>query len=181
MDYWANVDAVRWFAHEVFPAIRADDNRRYFYIVGSRPTDEVRRLADLPGVRVTGSVKDIRPYLLHAVLAVAPLRIARGVQNKVLEAMAMGKAVLPTPAAVDGLQPCPELAPWVADKPAVLASHARRLLNEVDLDAIGRAAREYVLRNYNWSRNLERFISLLEPDTKMSSRNAPGWQAGFSR
>src|SRR3569623_858504 len=85
MDYWANVEAVNWFAREVFPVVRAADEEARFYIVGARPAAEVQALRRLPGVIVVGAVDDIRPYLAHAALAVAPLRIARGVQNKVLE------------------------------------------------------------------------------------------------
>jgi len=169
MDYWANIDAVRWFARDVFPAIRAAEPRCSFYIVGARPTEPVRQLAALPGVRVTGAVDDVRPYILHAAFAVAPLRIARGVQNKVLEAMAMGKMVLVTRAAIDGLQSFAELEPWVTDETAVMARYAGRLLNEIDVDEIGRVAREYVLQHYNWSRNLARFVSLLEPSAVNTS------------
>jgi len=174
MDYWANVDAVNWFAREVFPAIRERDSRCCFYIVGARPTDTVRRLADRPGVRVTGAVEDIRPYLHHATFAVAPLRLARGVQNKVLEAMAMGKVVLATRAAVDGLQPSTDSAPWVADTAPTLVDHAQRLLDQVDLETVGCALREYVLQHYNWSRNLQRFISLLEPASTAATQQAGG-------
>jgi len=164
MDYWANVDAVRWFANEVFPAIRAAEPECFFYIVGSRPTTAVLQLAALPGVRVTGAVEDVRPYLRHAAFAVAPLRIARGVQNKVLEAMAMGKPVLASPSAMDGLQPFGDLKTWVAGEASAMTRLARRLLHDPDLGELGRFSREYVLQNYNWSRNLARFVSLLESD-----------------
>jgi len=169
MDYRANVDAVRWFAREVFPTIRTNARRCSLYIVGARPSDDVKRLVELPGVRVTGAVEDIRPYLTHAAFAVAPLRIARGVQNKVLEAMAMGKVVLATPAAVDGLRQPTVLSPWVAGEPSIMAAYAQRLLTETDHEEIGRASREYVLRYYNWSRNLERVITLLETGVSTSS------------
>jgi hypothetical protein len=106
MDYWANVDAVGWFACEVFPRVRSSFPQARFYIVGARPARAVRDLARLPGVRVTGAVPDIRPYLAHSRAAVAPLRIARGVQNKVLEAMAMARPVVASPQAVAGIRPC---------------------------------------------------------------------------
>ncbi|HEY9145132.1 MAG TPA: TIGR03087 family PEP-CTERM/XrtA system glycosyltransferase, partial [Thiobacillus sp.] len=93
MDYWPNVDAVSWFAERVFPAVREAMPAAQFTIVGSRPTEAVLALARQPGVVVTGSVPDVRPYLAHAACAVAPLRIARGIQNKVLEAMAMARPV----------------------------------------------------------------------------------------
>src|SRR3569833_2654032 len=87
MDYWANVEAVVWFARKVLPIVREADEEARFYIVGARPAAEVKELRRLPGVVVVGAVEDIRPYIAHAALAVAPLRIARGVQNKVLETM----------------------------------------------------------------------------------------------
>jgi sugar transferase (PEP-CTERM/EpsH1 system associated) len=89
MDYYANVDAVTWFAKSVFPRIRQNNPDATFLIVGRNPAPEVERLAEEPGVRVTGTVPDVRPYLAAASAAVIPLRIARGIQNKVLEAMAM--------------------------------------------------------------------------------------------
>ncbi len=92
MDYWPNVDAVCWFVNEVLPAIVAQRPRARFHIVGMNPTAVVQALAAEGRVVVTGSVPDVRPYLQHARVVVAPLRVARGIQNKVLEAMAMGRA-----------------------------------------------------------------------------------------
>src|SRR3954447_13488802 len=85
MDYWANVDAVDWFSRAIFPKVRMRFPKAEFFIVGARPNPVVKALAKLPGITVTGSVPDVRPYLAWASLAVAPLRIARGIQNKVLE------------------------------------------------------------------------------------------------
>ena len=89
MDYWPNVDAVTWFARDVLPTIATQRPRARFYIVGIAPTPAVQALAQDPRVVVTGRVPDVRPYLKHARVVVAPLRVARGIQNKVLEAMAM--------------------------------------------------------------------------------------------
>ena len=96
MDYWPNVDAVLWFARDVLPEIRRCDASARFYVVGMNPDPAVRALASDPSVVVTGRVRDVRPYLGHARVVVAPLRIARGIQNKVLEAMAMAKPVVVT-------------------------------------------------------------------------------------
>jgi sugar transferase (PEP-CTERM/EpsH1 system associated) len=170
MDYWANVDAVTWFAHEVFPRVFADNPSARFYIAGSRPAEPVQRLARLPGVRVTGAVKDIRPYLAHAAAAVAPLRIARGVQNKVLEALAMAKPVLATSHAIDGLKPWPEFARLVADEATVMARRAVELLDGSDRTHLGGLGREYVLTNYNWARNLQRLGQFLEGEIPASPR-----------
>jgi sugar transferase (PEP-CTERM/EpsH1 system associated) len=103
MDYWPNVDAVSWFARDMLPQIRARDASARFYIVGMNPDSAVRALASDPAVVVTGRVDDVRPFLEHARVIVAPLRVARGIQNKVLEAMAMAKAVVVTPAVAAGM------------------------------------------------------------------------------
>jgi len=161
MDYWPNVDAVCWFAQDVLPLIRRQIPTAHFAIVGARPTAAVRQLERLPGVQVSGAVRDIRPYLAHARLAVAPLRIARGVQSKVLEAMAMAKPVLLTPAAAEGLLPCPVLEPWIADEPQILADLAVRVLEEDD-QGYASLGRHWVLQHHNWPVHLGRFEQLLE-------------------
>src|SRR3569623_1143161 len=164
MDYWANVEAVNWFAREVFPVVRAADNEARFYIVGARPAAEVQALRRLPGVIVVGAVDDIRPYLAHAALAVAPLRIARGVQNKVLEAMAMAKTAVVTPQALDGIVCIPgrELV-LAADAPAFAAAVVQVLTQGGDA-VLERAARARVLADYSWETNLEKFSALLEDE-----------------
>jgi polysaccharide biosynthesis protein PslH len=103
MDYYANIEGVTWFVEKVFPLIRHLEPRAEFYIVGSNPTSEVEQLGRCKGVSVTGLVFDVRPFMRSATACVVPLRIARGVQNKVLEAMAAGKAIVATPEAVAGL------------------------------------------------------------------------------
>src|SRR5690606_37263681 len=103
MDYWANVDAVQWFVADIWPRVRAGAPHARFFIVGSNPVPAVQALEIHGGVQVTGRVPDVRPYLAHADVAVAPLRIARGTQNKVLEALAMARPVVCTSAAAAGL------------------------------------------------------------------------------
>jgi len=169
MDYWANVDAVEWFAREVFPQVRANFPQARFYIVGTRPTRAVLDLAQLPGVRVTGTVPDTRPYLAHARAAVAPLRIARGVQNKVLEAMAMARPVVASSQVVAGVRPCAELLEWSADEPETAARLLLRLLREPSTAALGDALRAHVARNYSWNENLARVEAILEGDTPARS------------
>lgn len=164
MDYWANVDAVTWFVREVLPRIREQDSAAHFYIVGARPTDEVRKLAEQPGVDVTGAVVDIRPYMAHAQVAVAPLRIARGIQNKVLEAMAMARPVLATPQAMDGIRSCPGLEWGVAESPVEITQRVLELLHHGDSLGLGRLGRECVQRHYSWAENLKHIEHLLEGD-----------------
>lgn len=161
MDYWANVDAVSWFAKEIFPGIRAVKTDAEFYIVGGRPAADVLALAELPGVSVTGSVPDIRPYVAHAQMVVAPMRIARGVQNKVLEGMAMAKSVLVTPEAAEGISARAGIEFLVESEPALLQKQALAML-ENNNDEMGLAARKCVVEQYGWEKNLQNFNELLE-------------------
>ena len=100
MDYHANIDGVAWFCKEIYSVLRKTNPCLEFNIVGSNPTPSVKHFSNSNGINVTGFVKDIRPYYAAANICVIPLRLARGVQNKVLEAMAMGKAIITTSAAV---------------------------------------------------------------------------------
>jgi len=164
MDYWANVDGVVWFAREVLPAIRAARPDAEFWIVGAHPAPQVRALESLPGVRVTGAVEDVRPYIAHADVVVAPLRLARGVQNKVLEAMAMARPVVATPDALEGLEAESGREVIRAASPAGLAEAAIGLLSGGDGDAIGRRARARVVADYGWGANLAALKDFLEGD-----------------
>lgn len=161
MDYWPNVDAVQWFAEAMLPAIRARNDKAVFYIVGSRPAEQVKALGKLPGVKVTGTVPDVRPYIAHAHVSVAPLRIARGIQNKVLEAMAMAKPVVVSGAALEGIDAEP-------GREILLAGHEQQFIDAVcallstSLPEIGRSARRKVLARYGWASNLETLDTLLD-------------------
>ena len=157
MDYWANVDAVSWFAKEVLPEIRAHNSSAEFWIVGASPTKDVLALDSLEGVHVTGRVPDVRPYLKHAELAVAPLRIARGMQNKVLEALAMGCPVLCTSHAATGLQQSATMPVTVLDDAKAMAAAAIRALGDSETETAHRTARRYTLDNYGWGQNLAQF------------------------
>src|SRR5262249_58960832 len=103
LDYHPNVDGTVWFCREVWPVLRARHPGARLRLVGRRPAPAVRHLARLPGVGLVGQVPDVRPYLADAAVALAPVRIARGVQNKVLEALSMRKAVVPSPRSIEGL------------------------------------------------------------------------------
>ncbi|MDD5611568.1 MAG: TIGR03087 family PEP-CTERM/XrtA system glycosyltransferase [Gallionella sp.] len=159
MDYWANVDAVSWFAREVMPALRRRFADLHFYIVGSRPTAEVQTLAG-EGITVTGSVPDVRPYIAHAAISVAPLRIARGIQNKVLEAMAMSKPVVVSPQALEGITADTAHELILAEDAAAFIALISAQLTEPDA-AIGLAARRCVERLYSWDTSLGRLDALL--------------------
>jgi len=172
MDYWANVDAVTWFARSVLPRVRAACPEARFFVVGARPTEAVRALAGKPGVEVTGGVPDMRPWLAHAALAVAPLRVARGVQNKVLEAFAMGRPVLATSMALQGLDLGGDY-PLSADAPDDLAALALGALNGEIGDGLGSRMREWVRTRYDWSARLAPFGELLEAEPRERKQTSP--------
>ena len=147
MDYWPNGDAVHWFATEVLGRVRARLPQAQFCIVGSNPSRQVTELAAIPGVTVTGRVPDVRPYLAHAGAVVAPLRVARGTQNKVLEAYAMARPVVLTSAAANGLIPAPFMAGSIHDDPQTMAEGVCQALAAAPrFDA----ARQYVIERFSW-------------------------------
>lgn len=156
MDYWANVDAVVWFAQAVFPIVRSQIPDIQFCIVGSKPTEQVQILKKIPGITVTGSVDDIRPYLKYASVAVAPLRIARGIQNKVLEAMAMEKLVVVSPQALEGIQAIPEKEVFVANGEREFADQIIEVLAKYNKGTHQAAARMRILNDYSWPVSLAR-------------------------
>ncbi|MDZ7752498.1 MAG: TIGR03087 family PEP-CTERM/XrtA system glycosyltransferase [Gammaproteobacteria bacterium] len=162
MDYWPNVDAAKWFATEILPRVRASRGTAEFYIVGARPTDEVMALIQIPGVTVTGTVDDMRPYLARAALAVAPLRIARGIQNKVLEALAMEKMVVATGEAAEGIGRCPALRVVVDNSADSFAEEVINQLEAGDGVTTGKSGRNFVCEHFDWQTNLSRFSELLE-------------------
>ncbi|MGH8728172.1 MAG: TIGR03087 family PEP-CTERM/XrtA system glycosyltransferase [Burkholderiales bacterium] len=172
MDYWPNVDAVCWFARKVFPAVRRRLAQATFYIAGANPGRAVTRLAGIPGVVVTGKVEDMRPYLAHAEVAVAPLRVARGVQNKILEAMAMQKPVVASCEAAaalnvrlgEELHAAKDRNEWVALVLSALSG---------ETPAMGVKARERILNDYSWGASLNRLGGLLKGLRVLSGNPSP--------
>ena len=162
MDYSANIDAVDWFVAEVLPLIRTRMPDVGFTIVGARPTARVTALADEPGVTVTGSVDDVRPYTRHAAVAIAPMRIARGIQNKVLEALAMGRPVVMTPQAAAGLVPADAAFASVADEPENFANAVvDALTRDESTESVSDSARAYVRRYYSWAARFDELLALM--------------------
>ncbi len=161
MDYRPNVDAVVWFADAVMPLLTRRRPALLFTIVGSDPAPAVQALGHRPGIHVTGRVADTRPYLAQATVVVAPLRIGRGIQNKVLEAMAMARPVVASPAAAEGIRGQPGRDLLVAGD----ADATARLVGEV-LDGrhpgLGAAARAAVLRHHDWNATLTRLDTMIE-------------------
>jgi sugar transferase (PEP-CTERM/EpsH1 system associated) len=151
MDYFPNVDGVRHFCDEILPRIRIAIPEARFAIVGRNPAPGVRRLASRAGVEVTGTVPDVRPFLRGAAVAVAPLRVARGAQNKTLEAMASGLPVVCSAAVADGLGVGEPAGVDVADDPGNFASRVVALLEDPERRRVaGARARAYVERNHRW-------------------------------
>ena len=164
MDYWPNIDAVQWFAAEVFPQLRAADAKLRFVIVGARPAPAVLALASQPGITVTGTVPDVRPFIGHADICVAPLRIARGIQNKVLEAMAMARPMVVSPQALEGIDAVPGRELRLADGAAAFIAALTAMLADASgaNAAMGAAARTKVQQEYSWPSKLSRIEARLE-------------------
>ena len=159
MDYRPNVEAVDHFARRTFPAIRAKHPTTLFAIVGRNPTGAVRELAKLKNVIVTGEVADVRPWLAAAAVVVAPLEIARGIQNKVLEAMAMARPVVASPAAFEGIEAIPGKHLLVAFGYDMANAVSHLLAAPAEGEAMGQAAREHMIARYGW----EAQLSALDP------------------
>jgi sugar transferase (PEP-CTERM/EpsH1 system associated) len=167
MDYFPNVDGALFFCQEILPRIHQVIPQAQFLIVGRSPVAALRRIADrMPQVQVTGTVPDVRPYLSEAMVAVAPLRIARGVQNKILEAMAMELPVVGTTQAFQGLTVASDHGMYVADDPGAFADAVIKLLgNPERARACGFSARQFVVSNYDWADILQEFEQILEDVT----------------
>jgi len=169
MDYRPNVEAVVAFATRTLPSIRADFPFAHFAIVGRNPDAQVRALATQPGVTVTGAVPDVRSWLGSADVVVAPLRMARGIQNKVLEGMAMVRPVVASPAAFEGIDATPGVHLIVAD-PSEEANAVKALIGDrAHARAIATNGRARVEARYGWGARLAGLAALVgreaEPTT----------------
>lgn len=160
MDYWANVDAVCWFCQHVWPVLRRHQPQLQFWIVGGNPTADVQALSQQSGVVVTGRVADVRPYLAAARFAIAPMLIARGIQNKVLEAMAMNKAVVCSSMAMEGINAPLNANAIVADGVEQFSKACLQLL------AVKPAPtnRQWILEHFTWPHTLAALPQLIEAD-----------------
>lgn len=163
MNYHPNVDACRFFVKEVLPLVRKEFPRATFTIVGSNPTPEVRKLGRTLGVSVTGYVHDTRKILRTAAVSIAPLRIARGIQNKVLEALAMGVPVVGTSPAVQGVDGVAGRDYLVADSAQAFAEAIRKLLRDPEeAQELGMRGRRFVEETYDWDVVFKPLDGLLE-------------------
>ena len=163
MDYRPNIEAATDFAINAMPIIRAAHPETSFAIVGRNPTSVVSDLSALPGVQVTGAVDDVRTWLSGADVVVAPLRIARGIQNKVLEAMAMAKPVVASAAAAEGIAATNGTHYFVEADVAAEADRVIALLSDATASRkIGEAARAHVIEHYGWAKQLAPLDALMQ-------------------
>lgn len=178
MDYRPNIEAVTWFADDIFPLVLRHRPDARFCIVGSRPVRAVRRLGTRAGITVTGHVDDVRSYLKFAAVSVAPLRIARGIQNKVLEALAMARPVVCTRSAAEGIDPEGSVLAVVGDDARCFAD---AVVRAIDVGELGRA-RALVRDRFSWRGHLEAVDRLIDAShgTDASSRRPAGVEAKAS-
>jgi glycosyltransferase involved in cell wall biosynthesis len=200
LDYRANIDGITWFCREVWPRIHRRDHRRHhaphgeqsenlhhaehdaygtptLTLVGRNPVPAVRRLAELPGINLVGQVPDVRPYLSAATISIAPLRVARGIQNKVLEAAAMRKPIIASGPALEGLDFVPDKHVLRADTPAEWVAAISRLLSDAsERERLAAAAHAFVTEHHSWSARLAPLADLLA-DRSRHRVPASGWRA----
>ena len=182
MDYWPNVDAVISFCDNTMPHILRELPDATFTIVGRDPVHRVRSLASRPGVTITGTVPDVRPYLAQATVAVAPFRVARGIQNKVLEAMASGVPVVATAVGAQGLSLGPDDGVFVSDDPAVQAGEIVKLARErAYWERRSVEGRRFVERMHRWDEHgaaLDRMLEEIMQARRKPSRASAEQGAG---
>ena len=168
MDWYPNEDAVGFFADEVLPQVQAQVSDVKFSIVGGNPSVRVQKLADRSGIVVTGRVPEIKPYFAEATVFVVPLRIGSGTRLKILEALAMGKAVVSTSVGAEGLALKDGEEICIADAPIPFSKAVIRLLTEPSLRRrIGESGRARVEQDYDWRRIGEKLHGLY---TKIGNR-----------
>ncbi|MHC5063842.1 MAG: TIGR03087 family PEP-CTERM/XrtA system glycosyltransferase [Planctomycetota bacterium] len=172
MDYEPNVEGILWFVRECWPEIRKQHPDARLLVVGSRPVASITALQDSPGIEVTGRVPETPPYFDRASIALAPIRLARGVQNKVLEAMSMSLPVVSTSQAAQGVGEAPGLL--VADSvDAILAQVDELLANPARARELGRQAANFVREEYRWERMYEKLDAVLAASPRSETRSAP--------
>ncbi len=163
MDFRPNVDAVLWFAHEVLPLIRAEVPEAHFYVVGQKPHRRLAPLAENPAVTLTGYVDDVRPYIAAAAVYVVPLRIGGGTRLKIMEAMAMSKAIVSTSLGCEGFPLTPGRELIVADAPQDFARQVVSLWRDpAARERLGRAGRRFVEKRYDWPNIVPLFEQVYE-------------------
>jgi glycosyltransferase involved in cell wall biosynthesis len=172
MDYHANVDAARFFANEVWPAIYDRHPDLQFVVVGSKPVPEVRQLAERPGITVTGTVDDLRPYYQSALAAVVPLRIGGGTRLKILEALAAGTPVISTAIGAEGLPLLNGKNILIADSPTEMLEAVALLKQDSELrNNLVAAGRDFVAP-YDWSAIGEKLLRFYDAQLTVHTHSA---------
>lgn len=163
MDYYPNQECMARFCDQIWPLLRARRPQLKLLIVGADPSPAMRRLGDLPGVTVTGSVPDVRPYVRRSALMVAPLAIARGTQNKILEAMAMGVPVVTSRVAAGGVDAESVTHFLVADTPQEYSDAILRIVADpAERQRLALAGRQRMLSNHAWPHSMERLDRIID-------------------
>jgi sugar transferase (PEP-CTERM/EpsH1 system associated) len=158
MDWLPNEDGMTYFCREILPKIRQAEAGATLSIIGRAPTPAVRKLAEIPGVEVTGRVDDVRPHIARGSVYIVPLRIGGGTRLKIFEAMSMGKAVVSTTIGAEGLPVTNGRDIEIADDPSGFAQAVIRLIRDTDTRrSIETAARQLVVEKYDWSAVAEDF------------------------
>lgn len=158
-----NVDAVNYFYTEIYPLIKKEIPSIKFYIVGRNPVPEVRKLSRDPSVEVTGGVEDVRPYTTKSSLIVVPMVSGTGIKNKILEAMAMAKAVVTTSMGASGIEVDDGENIIIADDPKDFAQKIIELINNNDLrEEIGKNARELTEKRYSWENTTDLLNKIIQ-------------------
>ncbi|HXP73812.1 MAG TPA: TIGR03087 family PEP-CTERM/XrtA system glycosyltransferase [Stellaceae bacterium] len=166
MDYLPNVDGILWFCDEILPRVRNAIPEASLVICGSRPTAAIRNLTKRPGITVTGHVPDVRDHMDKAELAVAPLRITRGIQNKLLEALAMSLPCVASTAVWRGTTIPEGEGVLVADDPGAFAKHIVHLLRDhAYREEMAHRARAVVEEKYSWAVQMARLEAILDAVT----------------
>jgi glycosyltransferase involved in cell wall biosynthesis len=152
MGYLPNDDAARFFIQEVFPRVRESEPECEFWVVGHSPNESLLALDGTAGVRVTGGVPDVRPFVRQARAFICPLRYGTGMKNKILAAMAMRRPVLATSVSLDGINAIPDEHVLVADSPEELVRQSLRLIRDDELvERLCDSAQDWVEKNFSWS------------------------------
>jgi sugar transferase (PEP-CTERM/EpsH1 system associated) len=163
MDYYPNQECMLRFCRDTLPLLRAERPDLKLIIVGANPSAQVRKLRRLPGVAVTGAVADVRPFVRRSALTVAPLDIARGTQNKILESMAMGVPVVASRLAAEGVDAVPGRHIWAASDPREYRDAIRLILSDpAERQRLSSAGRARMLSHHSWSQSMERLDGLID-------------------
>jgi glycosyltransferase involved in cell wall biosynthesis len=163
MDWFPNEDAAIYFIDEILPTIQKKRPNLKFYVVGQFPSERLKRNGNRPGVIITGRVDDVKPYIARATVYVVPLRIGGGTRLKILEALAMGKAVVSTSVGAEGLNLSAGDEITIADEPARFADGVLQLMENGGMRReLGDCGRQRVEAEYDWRQIGEKLQGLYE-------------------